>query len=86
MRTVPVMTRLMSRRSATIWLCAIAFLWITSIACARLESGSDWLWSSRVHPRMALSGVRSSWETIATNSSLARVAASTRERSFWDDS
>jgi hypothetical protein len=35
---------------------------------------------------MALSGVLSSCDTIATNSSLARVAASTRERSSCDSS
>ena len=47
MRMVPVMMRLMSRRSATIWFWAIALLWITSTAWARLASVRALLWSNR---------------------------------------
>ena len=62
--------------------CARALRWMTSRACAERACDSDPPRSSETHPRMALSGVRSSCDTIARNSSFSRLASSAAPRAL----
>jgi hypothetical protein len=77
-RIVPVMMRETSRRSSMTRACARAFRSITSTAWRSRASLRSVRRSTCAHPRMALSGVRSSCETVARNSSLSWPASSAR--------
>ena len=68
-----------SSRSSTSWLCARALRWITATA-SRVSFSSSPPASNRDQPRMAVSGVRSSCDTTAMNSSFARDARSAASR------
>ncbi len=74
-RSLPVMIRLRSSRSSISCTCARALRSMTSMA-RRWSSGLVVSPFSRicVHPRIELSGVRSSCDSVARNSSLMRVA------------
>ncbi len=63
-----------------IWFCAAALRMMVSTA--RVVSSGESLprWSSSAQPTMAASGVRSSWESVARNSSFKPFAASARAR------
>ena len=65
--------RCMSRMSATIWLWAMAFRRMVSRARA-VAAASSPSWSRWAQPTIAFSGVRSSCESVARNSSLRRLA------------
>ena len=71
-----------SRRSSTIFCCSRALRSIVSSAFARRASSICVLRSSDVHPSTALSGVRSSCDTVARNSSFSRFAISAVSRAF----
>ena len=53
-----------------------------SSASAVFDGSMVPLRSTRIHPSMAVNGVRSSWESTERKSSLARLAASASERAF----
>ena len=74
--TPSVSERWRSRRSSTSRVSRSAFRCTTDRNCT-VSSPSDETSSSSssAYPLIAASGVRSSWETVATNSSLARAAA-----------
>ncbi len=55
--------------------CALAFRSIVSTAIVEVAASSVPLLSMRDHPRIALSGVRNSCESVARNSSLSRPAS-----------
>ena len=95
-RALPDWMRLMSSKSSMSCTCARALRSITSTACATSSGLASAPESLRMfaHPRMALSGVRSSWESVARNSSFnwltrspsTRAACSALKRfsrSFW---
>ena len=76
MSSLPEMIRDTSRMSSMSCACSRAFRPMTSSAW-RIRSGDSpsplTIWT---HPRIALSGVRSSCESVARNSSLSRLASS----------
>ena len=55
--------------------CARALRSMVATARSRVASSSCPPWRSLVQPTMALSGVRSSWDSVARNSSLSRFAS-----------
>ena len=69
------------------WLCARALRSMVSIARAAAASSSLPERNMCAQPTTAFRGVRSSWERVARNWSLARLAASascsSRSRSSW---
>ena len=81
-RSCPAMMRDTSRMSSTIFCCSRALRSIVSSAFARRASSICVLRSSDVHPSTALSGVRSSCDTVARNSSFSRFAISAVSRAF----
>ncbi len=78
-RSLPETIRLMSSKSSIICAWALAFRSITSMPCA-MEEARRSLLKILAHPTIAFSGVRSSWLSVATNSSLRRVARSASAR------
>src|SRR5262249_24997940 len=80
MRSCPVIMRDTSSSSPISLFCALALLFMTSSARANLSSPSRLPLSIFDHPRMELSGERSSCETVARNSSLRRLACSDSAR------
>nr|WP_234023860.1 hypothetical protein [Sorangium cellulosum] len=60
--------------------CTAAFRRITSRACWTAARSAAASLARCVHPRIAFSGVRSSWERTARNSSFSRLAASASAR------
>ena len=73
-RIFPEMIRDTSRMSSTIRVSDEALRATVASACDWRSDGIIPDWSSRVYPRMALSGVRSSWDSVARNSSFNRFA------------
>ena len=69
--SLPDMSWLASSRSPSNWVCARALRSMTLRPSAIVAASTRGRCSSVVHPRMALSGVRSSCEMVARNSSLA---------------
>ena len=82
-RSLPVVMRETSSRSSTSRACAWALRSIFS--SARNARGRDNApdRSSRVQPRMALSGVRSSCDSVARNSSFSRLASRSSASRCW---
>ena len=78
--SVPVRIRERSSTSSMSWVCTRALRSIASRARAVASRSSMVPRSIRAHPAMAVSGVRSSCESIARNSSLERFAASASTR------
>jgi hypothetical protein len=76
----PVRLRETSIRSVTSWDWSRALRWITSSACTVRCALSVPPRSSEAQPMIALSGVRSSCDTMARNSSLSRLASSASSR------
>ena len=76
----PLIMREISSRSSISCICKLALRSIVSIAIAALSSSSMPACNIPAHPRIAVMGVRNSWETIARNSSFERLAASASER------
>ena len=76
--SLPEAMRDTSNRSSITCCWAMAARLIICTPSARSLAGSFSLASMRVHRRMVLSGVRSSWLTTAMNSSFARLASSAR--------
>ena len=68
--------REISSRSSINCICKLALRSIVSIARAALSSSSIPVCNIPAQPMIAVMGVRSSWETIAKNSSLERLADS----------
>ena len=75
-RSLPVMMRETSSRSSMSWATDLALRSIVSSARSRRSGSRSPRRSHQVHPTSALSGVRSSWDSVARNSSLARLAVS----------
>jgi hypothetical protein len=69
------MIRETSRMSSMSLACDTALRWMTSSALAVWSSGARSR-NREAHPRMAFSGVRSSCDTVARNSSFVRLSAS----------
>ena len=83
-RSLPVMMRETSSRSPMSWVCARTLRSMTSRP-RWMDGGSRVPERSiTVQPRIGVSGVRSSWESVARNSSLARLAFSAAERASCD--
>ena len=78
--SLPRTMRATSSRSSTIWAWVVALRSMASMARSVAEASSRPVRSSLDQPRTAFSGVRSSWETVAMNSSLARLARSASAR------
>ena len=75
-RSLPVMMRDTSRRSSISFVCARTLRSITSRApCRSARDPAVPERSRRVQPRIAASGVRSSWESVVRNSSFMRLAS-----------
>ena len=70
------MIRETSRMSSTSCVCARALRSMVSSTRLSAFGSTAPVRSIRVQPRMAFKGVRSSWETVARNSSLVRLAIS----------
>jgi hypothetical protein len=75
MRSLPVMARDTSRRSSMSCACARALRSMVSKARPALPPSSCPMRSMCAQPRIAVSGVRSSCETVARNSSFRRFAS-----------
>ena len=83
-RSLPVMMRETSSRSPMSWVCARTLRSMTS-SPRRIDGWSRVPERSMtVQPRMGVSGVRSSWDRVARNSSLARLAFSAVARASCD--
>ena len=80
MRSLPVMMRDTSRMSSISSACARALRSMVSSAFCSFSGGSVRDRNMRVQPTIALSGVRSSCDSVARNSSFARLAASAASR------
>ena len=80
--SLPETMRLMSRRSAMSCACALVLREMMSNPRSSIAESSRPRIISCVHPRIALSGVLSSCETMATNSSLIRLARSASARAL----
>ncbi len=65
-----------------IWARVLVLRSIVSRALAEDDTSSVPVRISCAHPRIELSGVRSSCETVARNSSFSRLAASASARAF----
>jgi len=76
----PVMMRETSRMSLINWAWSLALRPMTSIACRAPSGGSPPDCSISIQPRMACSGVRSSCDSVARNSSFTRLASSAAAR------
>ena len=76
------MMRDTSRMSPTIFCCTRAFRSIVSSAFARRDSSICVPRNKAVHPSTAFSGVRSSCDTVARNSSFSLFAISAVSRAF----
>jgi hypothetical protein len=77
--SLPVTMRETSRMSSMSWLCMRAFR--SMVSTPRRSSGSRLCpRSTAAQPTIALRGVRSSWDSVARNSSLSRLAASASSR------
>ena len=74
--SLPLMIRETSRMSSISRACSPAFRPITSIACCARADVRVPLCSIGTQPRIAFSGVRSSCDSVARNSSLSRLASS----------
>src|SRR5438067_8936 len=74
MRSFPAMMRETSRMSSTSCVWARALRSMVSSTRPSAFGSTAPVRSIRVQPRMAFKGVRSSWETVARNSSLVRLA------------
>ena len=74
--SLPVMIRETSRMSSMIDACERALRSMTLRALALVSASISPRLSIADQPRIALKGVRNSWETVAKNSSLRRSAAS----------
>ena len=85
-RTLPWMMRDMSRRSSTSCACARVLRSMTSSACPCRDASSEPVLSSDTQPKIAFSGVRSSCDTVAMNSSFARLSASALRRADFSRS
>ena len=85
-RSFPEVMRETSRMSSMSCVCACALRSMVSSARPSDEGSTAPVRSIRVQPRMALSGVRSSCETVARNSSLVRLAASACVRAAFSRS
>ena len=79
-RSLPRMILEISRRSSISCACERALRAIVSKARRVLDWSNFLVSNSCDHPNIELSGVRSSWETIAKNSSFIRLAASASAR------
>jgi hypothetical protein len=79
-RILPVTMREISRRSSTSRIWAVALRSMASSARSVRAGSSVAVLKIRAQPYTALSGVRSSWESRARNSSLARLAVSASAR------
>ena len=82
----PAEIREKSSKSSMSRACLVALSEIDWSARTDFTSASDPRWSIVVHPRIEFSGVRSSCETIDTNSSLRRLACSASARACCVDS
>ena len=82
--TVPRASRVSSRRSSTSLVCNNALRSMTS-AARSTRAGSLPIFNMRAHPRIGVSGVRSSCESTARNSSFAAAVAlnSAAVSSYW---
>ena len=78
--SLPRTIRATSSRSSTICAWVVALRSMASMARSVAEASSRPVRSSRDQPSTAFSGVRSSCETVAMNSSLARLARSASAR------
>ena len=79
-RSLPVMMRETSRRSSISWASTRVLRSMTSGPRRAPTASSVPDRSRRTQPRIAFSGVRSSWESVARNSSFARFASSSLRR------
>ena len=79
-RSLPVMMRETSRMSSISTACALALRSIVSSALRDFSGDRLPERNIPVHPTIAASGVRSSCDSVARNSSLARLAASASSR------
>ena len=78
--SLPVTIRDTSSSWSMIWFCAVALRMMVSMA-VRISSGvSCPRWSRYAHPTIAVSGVRSSCDSVARNSSFTRLAVSATVR------
>ena len=78
--SLPVMIRDTSSSSSMIWFCAVALRMMVSTARVVSSGGSLPRWSRSAQPTIAVSGVRSSWDRVARNSSFRPFAASAAAR------
>ncbi len=78
--SLPRTMRATSRRSSTICACVVALRSMASMARSVACASSRPVRSSLDQPSTAFSGVRSSWDTVAMNSSLERLACSASAR------
>jgi hypothetical protein len=78
---LPVESREMSMRSSTSRVCAAALRAMLATARASRSPSSEVCWRIWAQPTIALSGVRSSCETAARNSSFRRLASRSRTSS-----
>jgi hypothetical protein len=58
------------------WAWALALRSMLAMARSSQARSAAWVRSLEAHPRMAVSGVRSSWDSVWMNSSLVRLARS----------
>ena len=79
-RSLPVMMRETSSRSPMSWVCARTLRSMTSRPRWMAAESRVPERNITVQPRIGVRGVRSSWERVARNSSLARFAFSAAER------
>ncbi len=85
-RSLPDRMRETSSRSSISWLCALALRSIVATPSATTAGGTSPCWRIVVQPTMALSGVRSSCDSVARNSSFRRFASSASRRTARSNS
>ena len=85
-RRLPVMTRDTSSRSSISCACAFALRSTVSRACLDVASSNSFMRSNLIQPSIAVSGVLSSCESIARNSSFVRFASSASTRANFSRS
>ncbi len=79
-RSLPATMRLTSRMSSMRWTCALALRSMISSGRPSAMGSGRRVRRMSAQPRMAVSGVRSSWLMVERNSSLARLVASAAAR------
>src|SRR5215475_1011856 len=82
-RIRPALMRDKSMRSSISRLWAEALRTTALMARIRVASSKAPPWIRRAQPKMALRGVRSSWDTVARSSSFARLSISASWRASW---